>query len=193
MSASSRRERERSERRRLIIETARELAVEQGWEAVTTRRLAERIEYSQPVLYSHFAGKEAIVAAVALEGFDELTAAMAQARTVTSAPDRAWAAVATAYVEFGLSKPAVYDAMFAQRSELRFADADTPATLHSAFEQLSTALAPIAAGRDLETLTEIGWAALHGLVTLTRSGRLRPDQHAERLVLLTEGLLATAR
>ena len=191
MSATSRRERERSERRRLIIDTARELADEQGWEAVTTRRLVERIEYSQPVLYSHFAGEEAIVAAVALEGFDELTAAMAKAR-VASVPDRAWAAVAAAYVEFGVSNPAVYDAMFAQNSELRFADADTPSSLHSAFEQLSTALAPIAAGRDLETLTEIGWAALHGLVTLARSGRLRADHHAQRLAMLTEGPLTTA-
>jgi AcrR family transcriptional regulator len=192
MSVTGRRERERSERRRFIIATARELADEQGWEAVTTRRLAERIEYSQPVLYSHFAGKEAIVAAVALEGFDELTAAMAQARAA-SAPDGAWAAVAIAYVDFGLSNPAVYDAMFAQSSELQFADADTPAPLRSAFAQLSTALAPIAAGRDLETLTEIGWAGLHGLVTLTRTGRLRADHHAQRLALLTEGPLTTAQ
>lgn len=76
-----RRERERAQRHRLIVTAARELAEAEGWEAVTTRRLAERVEYSQPVLYSHFSGKEAIVEAVALDGFDELTAHLRRART----------------------------------------------------------------------------------------------------------------
>src|SRR6478672_1548091 len=51
-----RRERELAQRRQLIIESARELAEAEGWSAVTTRRLADKIEYSQPVLYQHFAG-----------------------------------------------------------------------------------------------------------------------------------------
>jgi hypothetical protein len=57
-----RRARERAARHALIIQTARQIAETDGWDAVTTRRLAETIEYSQPVLYSHFANKDAIVA-----------------------------------------------------------------------------------------------------------------------------------
>ena len=57
----------------MIVKAARDLAETEGWESVTTRRLADRIEFSQPVLYSHFEGKDAIVTAVALEGFGELT------------------------------------------------------------------------------------------------------------------------
>jgi len=71
-----RRERQRAERHRLILDTAREIAEAEGWDAVTTRRLADAIEYSQPVLYSHFAGKEEIVAAVALDGFGELAGSL---------------------------------------------------------------------------------------------------------------------
>src|SRR5947199_6804381 len=80
MSVKERRDRERAERHRLIISTARELAEAEGWDAVTTRRLAERIEYSQPVLYSHFKGKDAIIEAVALEGFAELAEVLRRAR-----------------------------------------------------------------------------------------------------------------
>src|SRR2546430_13280200 len=76
MSVHERKQRERAERERLIVATARELAEHQGWDAVTTRRLAERIEYSQPVLYSHFRGKREIIGAVALEGAAELAAAV---------------------------------------------------------------------------------------------------------------------
>lgn len=57
MSVRERKERERANRHQLIVSTARELAESDGWDAVTTRRLAERIEYSQPVLYSHFRGR----------------------------------------------------------------------------------------------------------------------------------------
>lgn len=50
MTRLERRERERAERRQAIVTAARELAEAEGWEAVTTRRLSDRIEYSQPVL-----------------------------------------------------------------------------------------------------------------------------------------------
>ena len=65
MSTQTRRERERAERERAIIAAARDLALAEGWDAVTTRRLAAEIEYSQPVLYSHFRGKREIIGAVA--------------------------------------------------------------------------------------------------------------------------------
>ena len=58
MTAAERRERQRAERHQLIITAARELAEAEGWEAVTTRKLADRVEYSQPVLYGHFANME---------------------------------------------------------------------------------------------------------------------------------------
>ncbi|NUP41315.1 MAG: helix-turn-helix transcriptional regulator, partial [Streptomyces sp.] len=86
MSIQKRREREREEREQLIVTTARELAEAEGWDAVTTRRLAAEIEYSQPVLYSHFKGKGAIMAAVAEQGFGDLGAALRTARTAAPGP-----------------------------------------------------------------------------------------------------------
>ena len=73
------------------------LAEAQGWDAVTTRKLAERIEYSRPVLYSHFRGKREILGAVALEGTTELTAALRAAVAGQSAGRPAVAAPALAY------------------------------------------------------------------------------------------------
>ncbi len=74
MSIAERKERQRAERYELILAAARELAEAEGWDAVTTRRLAGLINYSQPVLYSHFKGKADIMAAVATRGFEELAA-----------------------------------------------------------------------------------------------------------------------
>ncbi|MEV4612699.1 TetR/AcrR family transcriptional regulator [Kitasatospora sp. NPDC049258] len=185
-----RRERERADRQSLIVRVARELAEAEGWEAVTTRRLAERIEYSQPVLYSHFANRTAIVTAVALEGFGELTATLAVARRSSTDPATALAAVAHAYVDFATAGPALYEAMFTLATDLPFGPESAPAPLQAAFAELGNVLGPLAAGRDLVLFVEVGWAALHGLVTLARGGRLDLAQQARRVDLLVGQLLA---
>src|ERR1051326_7679291 len=111
MAIADRRLRDRPARRRLITSTARTLAEREGWDAVTTRRLSTEIEYSQPVLYKHFAGMEQIVAAVAIDGFDELTEAMRAARAATTS-DGANATlirIACTYLDFARDNPALYD------------------------------------------------------------------------------------
>jgi len=184
MSIQKRRERERAERERLIVTAARELAEAEGWDAVTTRRLAAEIEYSQPVLYSHFKGKDAIMTAVAEQGIAELADVLRAARTAATGTREILAAVAAAYADFSEERPALYDAMFTHAVSLPFATPEAPAALHDAFDQLLQAVRPLAGGDDPGILTETFWAALHGLVTLTRSGRLPEPDRDHRLSLL---------
>jgi AcrR family transcriptional regulator len=191
MAIEERRERERAARRGLIVATARRLAEAEGWDAVTTRRLANEIEYSQPVLYKHFKGMEEISDAVAIDGFGELAEALRSARA--DARGDTLTRTAHAYLDFAHANPAVYDAMFTRATTLRFAAEDTPPQLAAAFDELRKAVGTITDGRDAATLTEMFWASLHGLVTLTRAGRLRPDHDAERLGLLIDGFIEQSR
>lgn len=184
MSIQTRRERERAEREQLIVTTAQELAEAEGWDAVTTRRLAAEIEYSQPVLYSHFKGKGAIMAAVAVQGCAELAVELRAQRLAADGDRAALAAVGAAYTAFSQQRPALYDVMFTHLLDLPFATPEAPAALQEAFGEIRRAIEPLAAGDDLGILTETFWAALHGLVTLTRSGRLPPQAHDHRLSLL---------
>jgi AcrR family transcriptional regulator len=184
MAIEDRRERERAARRRLIVTTARKLAEADGWDAVTTRRLSTEIEYSQPVLYKHFTGMEQIAEAVAVEGFGELADVIRAARSRAGTASDALTHIAHAYVDFAHDNPAVYDAMFTRATTLRFAAQDTPAQLDAAFAELRHAVGLAADEQDADTLTEVFWAALHGLVTLSRAGRLRPGYDSERLQLL---------
>src|SRR6185312_3914293 len=184
MAIEDRRERERAARRRLIVTTARKLAEADGWDAVTTRRLSTEIEYSQPVLYKHFTGMEQIAEAVAVDGFGELADVIRAARSRAGTASDALTHIAHAYVDFARDNPAVYDAMFTRATTLRFAAQDTPAQLDAAFAELRHAVGLAADEHDADTLTEVFWAALHGLVTLSRAGRLRPGYDLERLQLL---------
>jgi AcrR family transcriptional regulator len=189
MSVQERKERERAGRERLILATARELAEQQGWDAVTTRRLAERIEYSQPVLYSHFRGKREIIGAVALEGAAEMAVALRAAASAADGPRARVAALARVYLDFAERNPAVSEAMFQLDGGLAFAQEETPEPLKDAFAALLENLGEVAGdGVHPALFTEVFWAALHGLATLTRAGRLPPGDAERRVELLVDRL-----
>lgn len=183
MPIADRRLRDREARRRLITATARAIAEREGWDAVTTRRLSTEIEYSQPVLYKHFTSMEDIVDAVALEGFAELARTLSTARGA-GRPEQALGRVAHAYSSFASANPALYDAMYTRPTRLQFGAADTPVQMSAGFAELRQTVTTVAGGRDVDTLTEVLWAALHGLTTLGKSDRLRPGRDAERIELL---------
>jgi AcrR family transcriptional regulator len=194
MSVQERKERERADRERLILATAREIAEDQGWDAVTTRRLAERIEYSQPVLYSHFRGKREIIGGVALQGAAEMAVALRAAASAADGPRARVTALARTYLDFAARSPAVYDAMFQLDGGLAFAQEDTPAPLQDAFAALLESLGEVAGdGVDPGLFTEVFWASLHGLATLTRAGRLPPAETERRTELLVDRLAVLSR
>jgi AcrR family transcriptional regulator len=221
MTATQRRERDRRLRHELIVRTARDLAEAEGWDAVTTRRLADRVEYSQPVLYSHFENKDAIVRAVAIEGFVDMAAQLRSARRDAPSRDAAVRALAQAYLDFAAAHPALYEAMFSLPIDVRFATpGQTPQPLQDAFTQFVAVLDPDHSGTDeasdgvaagagesaraadtgvpgafptgeVGILAEVFWSALHGLATLTSRGRLPAEAQPARLDLLLTRLAGT--
>ena len=192
MTGPDRKERARQAREQAIVAAARRLAEEHGWEAVTTRRLAAEIEYSQPVLYSHFAGRDEIIAAAARQGFAELAAELAAARAAAPGAGPALLAVARAYDEFAARGPALYDAMFTMPVDLRSAAAGRPAFLQAAFAQIEAAVAPFS-GADPGLHAETFWSALHGICALYRNRRLDPRRQDERLWLVVSLFTAVDR
>ena len=190
VTIQNRRERERAERHQLIIDAARELAEAEGWDAVTTRRLADKVEYSQPVLYSHFAGKDAIVAAVARQGFTELAEDTRKRASAAAGPHDALEAVVLGYLAFARANPATYYAMFTATTELRFAAEDTPPELSEAFAALRAPVIASAhlAEHDADLQTELLWSTLHGLATLQAAARIPAEGQPERIALLLRSL-----
>jgi AcrR family transcriptional regulator len=186
VGVAERKVRERAEREARIVEVARSIAEADGWAAVTIRRLATEIEYSQPVLYSHFANREAIVAAVALDGFARLNKALRAAKSEPNSEQSLGLNTALAYLAFAAQNPALYEAMFTLPTGLRFADALTPFEMKEAFALLNEAVG--SSIDDDGTCAETFWAALHGLAELERSGRIRPGASRARAALIAEAL-----
>jgi AcrR family transcriptional regulator len=187
LGVAERKGRQRGGREAQIVAAARLIAAAEGWGAVTIRRLAEEIEYSQPVLYSHFENREAIVAAVAIAGFGELTAALREAAQglAAGAAER----VGLAYLDFARAHPALYEAMFTLPVGLRFAEPGTRPELAEAFHALAAVVSSSSA--DVDLAAETFWAALHGLAALERSGRIRQGARLERVALVVRGLIGS--
>jgi AcrR family transcriptional regulator len=165
-------------RRERIVRAARDLAESEGWPAVTIRRLAATLGVTQPVLYSAFDGRQALVDAVALDGFDRIATAL-------EAVDASPMARMRAYLDFAATHPRTYEAMFSLPSRLAFAADDTPEPLRRAFAGLRDAFPD-----DDGTRAEVAWSLLHGLATLQAGGRLRPV-HAQARLELAHRALAT--
>jgi AcrR family transcriptional regulator len=175
MGTRERRERERAEIRRAILGAARELFIERGYEAVTMREIARRIEYSPTAIYLHFADKKAVMDAICDEDFLSLAQRFKKIATITDPVERLRRA-GQAYAEFGLRHPHHYRLMFM-----------TPHPPHdpseSAIEQGNpdqdgyaflrwTVSEAIAAGRlrpeldDPDLVSQLVWSAVHGIVSL---------------------------
>jgi AcrR family transcriptional regulator len=180
MAETGARARRVAERRQQILDAARAMAEADGWTAVTSRRLADAIGYTQPVLYGHFpGGKSEIMRTVALAGFAELAAAM-QAAVRGKTGRQAVAAVADVYLGFAATHPSLYEAMFELPLDARFAQDDAEAELRSGFNALRTAVGD----DDDGATTELLWSALHGMSLLERAGRMRQEHRPNRIAEL---------
>ena len=175
--------RDKQARRAQIISAARRIAELEGWSNVTVRRLSDEISYSQPVLYAHFGSREGILAAVAIEGFQELGLALEKARRRAKSGNTV-ESVAAAYLEFAASSPALYEVMFSLGLSVPFGDAATPSELRFAFSQLLQLFQGQAS--KAEVITELFWASLHGIAELTRTKRFPPSRQKERVRSLLE-------
>jgi AcrR family transcriptional regulator len=175
--------RDRQARRAQIISAARRIAELEGWSGVTVRRLSDEISYSQPVLYAHFGSREGILTAAAIEGFQELGQALEKARK-RGRRGNAVESVATAYLEFAESSPALYEVMFSLGLSVPFGDTATPPELRYAFSQLLE-LFPGQSSKS-EVIAELFWASLHGIAELTRTRRFPHSRQKERMRVLVE-------
>ncbi|MFJ1865463.1 TetR/AcrR family transcriptional regulator [Streptomyces sp. NPDC088097] len=163
---------------------ARELAAEEGWEAVSMRRLADRIGYSANYAYRYFQGRDDILLALVRDGFVRLAAAMrASGSTVGS--------VSAAYLDFALDEPDLYQVMYGLGgARVSFADIATE----------GAAVAAVVAGAlgsddpDDDRVTRI-WATAHGLAALYGIGKLETDrERLHRLLAASaEDLLRTPK
>ncbi|MBK9614222.1 MAG: TetR/AcrR family transcriptional regulator [Uliginosibacterium sp.] len=180
---------------RALVAAATRLIEDGAGAQVTLRAAAEAAGVSIAAPYRHFESREALLAAVLIEGFHELTQRMEDARAAATEPLAALAATGLAYVRFAADRPALYRLMFspacdkAAFPELMDAGHASLAVLQDAVRDARRQL-----GITEEAVARValsGWSLTHGLASLYVDGLLADARPAEALDALAQGMIAT--
>lgn len=185
LRAAERRQRERDDLRRAILDAARDLFVSQGYEAVTMRKIADAIDYTPTAIYYHFKDKEEILRSLVNAGFTMLAERLHGVQDPN--PVTRLRRGGEIYLQFAFENPQYYTIMFEMQAAIWLKqDGPEDAPAHAAFNFVVQCVAEgMALGefRDdlpLEILSHIVLAATHGAVSLRLSGRLQmlpPEMH----------------
>lgn len=170
---------------------ARDIAHSEGWQAVTIRRVAEHISYAPPVVYEYFANKDALVLAIADEGYTQLLEALKSAASKTPSGDHMapLRSIALAYYRFAARHPEVYALIFdSHGAYCHYRRGDGSPTIPDyCVSQLAKAFP--AYKNDVQMASDAfmaAWALLHGLVIMDQ------NHYVQGTRLQTEQLLQTS-
>jgi AcrR family transcriptional regulator len=194
MGVTERREREREEVRRKILDAARDLFATEGYERVTMRRIADAIEYSATTIYHHFEDKDDLVEALCEEDFANLLRALQQEKPPADEV-KAIRQLGRAYARFGLALPYHYRFMFMTAAKL-----ENHGHSGSGLQAFSLLLAAteraIRSGRfrkaDPLAAAQVLWASIHGAVALLVTYKPEQFPHAPAVPDLAERVIDNA-
>lgn len=174
MGSKQRREREKEALRQDILDAARELFVNEGYENVSMRRVAEKIEYSPTTIYLYFEDKASLLYAICEETFAKLAKRMEAIGKESDDPLEVLRKGCRAYVDFGLKNPNHYKLTFINHPEhprdpkrhLREESMGMRAygNLRAGVEECIKAKK--FRETDVESVTQMMWAGGHGVTSL---------------------------
>ncbi len=190
MGVQERKEREKEEMRRRIVEAATQLFVNEGYEAASIRKIAAAIEYSPGAIYLYFKDKDDILFAIQEQGFETFLATMERIAGPETHPFKRLQKLGEAYMEFAARHPELYDLMFTIRAPMR-AHKDEWSRGSSSFNFLrDTVRACVEGGyirgANLDALALMIWSQVHGLVALHMRSRLAMFPEEARPGLIRE-------
>lgn len=189
MGVTERKEREKREMQKLILDAAKKLFVEEGFEKVNIRRIAEAIEYSVGTIYLYFKDKDEILHALHTIGFEEF---YRRQQTILSIDDplERLRKHAEVYVSFGLENPEYYDLMFiamgtAKKIEEKQEWEVGRRTYQFLEENIKYCIeAGLIPETDFEAATFATWSLVHGIVSLIirRRALMCPPEDLQGLI-----------
>jgi len=181
VSASrARREREKSETRRLILEAARELFTSEGYAQTSMRKIADRIGYTATAIYHHFADKDALLNELCLNDFRALGEALRQMDQLPD-PISRLRAMGVNYVRFALEHPQQFRFMFLVERPIPGPEIVTIDPAEDGYAFLTSSVREAIEFQllrpeltDVEGVSQMIWSGVHGLSALHLHSMLKP-------------------
>ena len=175
MGITERKIRQKAEVRTSILQAAWQLVLEEGWQCLSIRKIADAIEYSVPVIYTHFENKEAILLEFTKEGFRLLNKQLQEAKALHAKPVQQLEAMAYAYWDFAFTNKEYYQLMYGLGMPTCETVRQVPEVgkftevMQETVKDLITSSKNSEADPFLKFQTY--WSMLHGLVSINLTGR----------------------
>ncbi|MBS1603194.1 MAG: TetR/AcrR family transcriptional regulator [Bacteroidetes bacterium] len=170
MGITDRKLRQKEEVRASILDTAWEMVVTEGWHSFSIRKIADAIEYSVPVIYSHFENKDAILLEFNKKGFQLLAEALADAKKDKADPAEQIRAMGRAYWDFAFANKEYYQLMFGLGIPTCDTAVKIPALATFSEVITSSLIAMVEPGKQPSfnpwLKYQSFWSMLHGLVSI---------------------------
>lgn len=187
MGIAERKIRQKEEVRSSILIAAWKVVEADGWQSLSIRKIAEAIEYSVPVIYDHFANKEAIMLEFTRQGFQRLNEDLLKARDGFSTPEQQVEAMAYAYWKFAFTQKEYYQLMYG----LGMPTCETVKQIPELNSFTQLILEPIKALIEGSKHTETDpylklhtfWSLLHGLISINMMGKESTRNELNEMVL----------
>lgn len=182
-----RREQQKAETRKAIVDAATELFLAHGYQGFSLRQVAEQIGYSPGTIYLYFSNKDDLLFTIADEGFRRFGDYLQTAVDSTDDPLQQIIAMGEAYVRFGMTYPVNYRLMFMERTDFMIREhesgevwMDTFMILYRTVQQALEHEAIV--GKNAEVMSDSIWAMLHGAVALALQMHYIDEARIERML-----------
>ena len=179
MASKERIQRLKEETRASILDAAYKIVKEEGWQALSMRKIADEIQYTAPIIYEYFSNKDAILAELNRKGFLYLAKEMEEARDKHQNPADQLEAMWMAYWNFAFKKKELYQLMFGVSMNCctgqKAPESEAPANL------VRDVIRQLRADKNLpETDVCINyytfWSIIHGLISINLVNRGESDE-----------------
>ena len=184
MATLKRREREIVEMRQLIVDAAIQMYLEEGYEKLTLRSIATRVEYSVGTIYLYFKDKDELYHAMHEWGFDKLLKEFAPLQYVENPLER-MKAVSRVFVAFALKNPELYDLMFILNEPMcAHANFEDWACGKKAFEFFYQTVREclekdLIIGENADIVSFLFMSSAHGMLAMHLRNRLKMFENAD--------------
>lgn len=196
MGISERKEKQKLEIRKAILDASMKLFVEQGFENVSIRKIADLIEYSPTTVYLYFKDKNEILYELHEVGFQKMAAYNADLWTIKNPVVRLHK-MGEYYIKFGLENPAFYDLMFILQAPMESLQALENCEWTSGDQALGKLKETIQecmdkkmiAPGDVDAIAITIWGMVHGMVSLAIRNRFdKLVSYEQAVMLMNKGL-----
>jgi AcrR family transcriptional regulator len=172
---SDRKEREKEDLHKSILDAAREVFLEKGYDQTSIRNIAQKIEYSPTTIYLYFKDKDAIFLALHEDGFKLLNNEMVGLFSIEDPYERL-ITMGRVYLDFARRNPDFYDLMFVQKAPIESLENKSWEDGLNAFKGLEMTIQQCMdlgyfKFDDAEVAAFLVWSTMHGMCTLNNRDR----------------------